>query len=1379
MKNKRNLTYLLIITLLIQMILPMTSINTYAMLNENNLESAENEVELIQVASGSAITPEVATGSAFYINRVEIKDQDGHDFKGTVKTDSKITLGYHYEIPNEEIVDTTKVHTLTIPDEIKIIEEKEFDLMHGTRAIVKVHIYKDNTITYQFYDAVNDTEFLNDREGYIEIYSEFNKEVIGNEGERDILFEIAGNASYPVNVKFEKIDEKVDISINKYGSYDTSTNEITWTIEVEPKSVPYLIPVTGAAITDIIQKGQVFVPNSTALNGVETTDNFIYDENTKTLTYTFDGAINTTANEKNVISFKTKANTDAFISEDQWVQFNNKAQISYTDITGESKTEDSKEATVGTTVNFIDKSGSYLAQDQVINWTVSINKNNLTIKNAKLIDKIPKGLTLDESSIKIVNKSTGEAFTTGSYQYKDDIFTYEFEQDINATYDITYTTTVTDPDAFNTNKKEFKNEAQFIGEGVPDNAKAGFLVGIATNIISKKGVKYDPKTHIISWEIVVNSNKIAINNAMISDDIPSGLKYVDGSLVVTKDGREVNLNGLTYTDLPDDAKKTGNFTYKFGDISDTYVVTFKTEVLDNNAYATNGTKYYENIVYLTGKHPTTGNNIGDEAKGTQQVTSEVIKKEAAGYDHITRETSWKIIVNKNEMLMDNSYVEDVIGKYEELVDGSVMINGMKATLGGNADVKGTYYYDKATKKLTYNFPSQITEIQTITFKTKIVDLSIFKTNADQSLTNTAVLYGDDIPNDVHSTASQKINNILVGKEGFYVNSKDYIDWEVNINQNNIKITAPILEDILQNGLELDAATVKLVKVDTAADGKFVEKEDVTKTLLDVSYDMKTRKVIFKFTGDIESAYRLTFRTDIEPAYNTATFNNSISLKGLDSTQIGHASAITVSFQNSSGGASGSGRGSIAIYKLDDSDKKPLSGAIFELLDLYNNPIKVSNATDTDGKALFTGLKYGNVYTIREKVAPTGYVLSDKPYRFTVEDKDNAKNISYNFVNEIIKGNIRFEKVDEKQQSLKGAAFTLYAASDQNFITPIATAISDVDGIVEFKNVAYGIYKIKETLAPEGYQLSEQIITATIGEGDNGKTVTANPSSVSNKKIVTPTPKPTEIPTPGPTDIPTPEPTDKPTPEPTDKPTPGPTEAPTPGPTETPTPSPTDKPTPEPTEIPTPGPTETPTPGPTDTPIPSPTETPDPGPTNTPTPSPTKTPDLGTTNTPTPGPTKAPELEPTKTPTPSPTEAPVAELTITPTPKGRIKEKTPKNSPKNGKVEVPEGGNPTVNESPVNGKITVDEDGNWTYTPDKNFVGKDKFTITITDEDGQREDIIIEIDVGDVPKGNAIVDKELPKTGETSPWIFYIVGGFMVLMGISGFVLGKKKIKARN
>ena len=125
----------------------------------------------------------------------------------------------------------------------------------------------------------------------------------------------------------------------------------------------------------------------------------------------------------------------------------------------------------------------------------------------------------------------------------------------------------------------------------------------------------------------------------------------------------------------------------------------------------------------------------------------------------------------------------------------------------------------------------------------------------------------------------------------------------------------------------------------------------------------------------------------------------------------------------------------------------------------------------------------------------------------------------------------------------------------------------------------------------------------------------------NCVIITPTPTPT----PTPTSTPTPTPSSTPTPTPTNTPTP------TPSPTTSPTPTPT------PTTSPTATPTETPTPTPTNssTPTPTPTTSPTATPTETPTPTPTSTTVVDATSTPTPTPTTIPPTS-TPTPTPSPT-----------------------------------------------------------------------------------------------------------------------------------------------
>ncbi|MBM7615752.1 collagen binding domain-containing protein [Alkaliphilus hydrothermalis] len=142
-----------------------------------------------------------------------------------------------------------------------------------------------------------------------------------------------------------------------------------------------------------------------------------------------------------------------------------------------------------------------------------------------------------------------------------------------------------------------------------------------------------------------------------------------------------------------------------------------------------------------------------------------------------------------------------------------------------------------------------------------------------------------------------------------------------------------------------------------------------------------------------------------------------------------------------------------------------------------------------------------------------------------------------------------------------------------------------------------------------------------------------------------------------------------------------------------------------------------------------------------------------------------EQEPPVEPEEEADEEPVKETVETKT--------MPKETPTQGKIEVPDKGVITISEEPQNGTVTVDKEGNWTYTPDPDFIGKDQIKISITDEEGNLEEIIFEILVEEIPEGAPdITDlpEELPKTGETNRIWFYLLG---IAMMITGYTLRKR------
>lgn len=117
----------------------------------------------------------------------------------------------------------------------------------------------------------------------------------------------------------------------------------------------------------------------------------------------------------------------------------------------------------------------------------------------------------------------------------------------------------------------------------------------------------------------------------------------------------------------------------------------------------------------------------------------------------------------------------------------------------------------------------------------------------------------------------------------------------------------------------------------------------------------------------------------------------------------------------------------------------------------------------------------------------------------------------------------------------------------------------------------------------------------------------------------------------------------------------------------------------------------------------------------------------------------------------------------------IKEVTEKDKPKEGEVDVPNGGKPSVGEKPKHGTVTVDKDGKWKYVPKPGFKGKDSFSIIVVDKDGNEQEIFYEIDVEDVPLGGIDVPGgigKLPKTGESSSLPWQLLGIALIVAAVA-------------
>jgi len=160
---------------------------------------------------------------------------------------------------------------------------------------------------------------------------------------------------------------------------------------------------------------------------------------------------------------------------------------------------------------------------------------------------------------------------------------------------------------------------------------------------------------------------------------------------------------------------------------------------------------------------------------------------------------------------------------------------------------------------------------------------------------------------------------------------------------------------------------------------------------------------------------------------------------------------------------------IHITKTDDSaPAKPLEGVTFGLYTASGSLYKTGK-TDASGELSFTDIPYGD-YTLKETAGLKGYIPSTDVKTITKSDIDAKadKSFSYAYVNNKQNASIQFKKraADTTADWLEGAEFTLY---DSNGLK-VATAKSQSDGTVLFKNLIWDTYTVKETKAPINYKL---------------------------------------------------------------------------------------------------------------------------------------------------------------------------------------------------------------------------------------------------------------------------------------------------------------------
>lgn len=168
---------------------------------------------------------------------------------------------------------------------------------------------------------------------------------------------------------------------------------------------------------------------------------------------------------------------------------------------------------------------------------------------------------------------------------------------------------------------------------------------------------------------------------------------------------------------------------------------------------------------------------------------------------------------------------------------------------------------------------------------------------------------------------------------------------------------------------------------------------------------------------------------------------------------------------------------VEIVKTDLVTGEELEGANLKVTDLDGNVL--DSWTSTKEPHIVVGLEEGKTYKLIEVTAPYGYEITEE-IEFTVTtDKENQK---IEMKDMPIQKDVKVVKVDSKTKEIIKEKFTFGIYEDSECTKLIKEIESNKkDGFVIFEDLIYGTYYIKETNAPEGYVLSNEIVKVEISD----------------------------------------------------------------------------------------------------------------------------------------------------------------------------------------------------------------------------------------------------------------------------------------------------------
>lgn len=980
----------------------------------------------------------------------------------------------------------------TLPDGITM-EEGIKELKEGAETVGHFEI-KGNTITVK-YNAGDQSELFfskSNRHGSLIINGTLSDSFTNNhEGGKGKL-DLPGVGQFIIDMDRDKSNDKVDIE--KTGGKVISEGD---NLSAEFKlKVSATGPQTNVFVTDQMDENmtldgdvQFYTDEACTISYTGTVTNNLKETNK--FQYTI-GSMN----DKEVLyaKYKVKVKKDVFAyNPDDW---NSKVG---NNITVKSDTQTNEKNSYKkleyTKKNWAEKKHSVTGDDsnKVINWEVTLNPGgNFDIGGSTIKDSLGDNIgEYIDGSFKCspsIEGLTWESLTTGNFQVpagcdKEYKITYQtkFGEDSSNAPAITKSNTFTINPFGNTQNTDYTDS---------------FKVGKENYQFIEKTCLTTRNSQEVAWQIKINVPENGINHLIVKDTTPEGMNYKSYQV---KSG---------YNGTPIFSQKDRELTFDFGKVNEGTIIIQVFTSLDNipsttTSYANKGECFNET------------KKLGESNANYDYKIETFLEKEGYWGSSCNKdEMAWKLIVKKVPTDAKNVFIEDTLPENTQYVDNSLDIIEKWDSQITNEEILKNIQVEKENGKVKFIFTNKAldylkTNYMKLMYKTSIIDISSaignkeYKNNAslsvDQSISKASASRWLDLSKD----------NILNKKYSYSQDTAPNVKYTITVNEGALKLNeGKDIELIDEMGSALDYYMNSLTINGKRANSKQVSYDEMNHVLTIMIPDEE--KIVLEY----EATVNLSVGDD-NNALNETNAYNKCSLRGKGNvSEFETRVNLKGKVFESSGSSTGKGV-SIKLYKCDKNDQTDaLEKAKFSCSEVtYDSnfettatKLKAEGETLPTGYLTFSGLSRNVLYRIVETEAPDNYKLDATPHYFifkgnseenypeAIKEGDNTYPVTlidktqamhfYTISNEkgtTKENTIEISKIDAQTKSeLKNAHLSIINKDTNETVKSWITGENNNPGKVKLEP---GTYVLKETKAPEGYMVADDITFVVDNDGN--------------------------------------------------------------------------------------------------------------------------------------------------------------------------------------------------------------------------------------------------------------------------------------------------------